>query len=164
MVRLLTSMSVDAAIALAPPPGGNWNGHDATHEKIFQDLDRVCSLCPPVFLSLAEIERYAREFYGIEQGLKKKAERKAKQAEFFKSTVAKKQERRDNARGKARKQEINRIAGAWNLPEIGAAKNVKAAHAMDKRLNGLAGKGFKVRKIIYSTCLGGKPGDGINPA
>jgi hypothetical protein len=147
----------DAMAAVAPPPGGNWNGHDATHKKIFQDLDRVCSLCPPVFLSLDEIERHAGEFHGIEKGLIKKAERKARQTEFFKSTVAKKQKRWAKAKGEARKQEISRIAELWKLPEIGAARNVKAAHMLDKTLNRIAGKGFRTTKIVYSTSLeGGK--------
>jgi hypothetical protein len=124
----------DVTTAIAPPPGGNWDGRDATHDKIFQDLDRVCALCPPVFLSLAEIEHHARDFHGIEKGLKKKADRKARQTEFFKSTAAKKRKRWENSRGKAREEEINRVAGVWNLPEIGAAKNVKAAHAIAQRL------------------------------
>jgi hypothetical protein len=147
----------EVATVVAAPPGGNWNGRDATHEKIFQDLDRVCALCPPVFLSLAEIEHHARDFYGIEKGLKKKADRKVRQTEFFKSTVAKKQARRDEGRDKARKQEINRVAGVWNLPEIATAKNVKAVHTLDKTLSKIAGKGFKTKAIIYSTCLERKP-------
>jgi hypothetical protein len=143
----------DAAAIVAKPKGGNWNGWDATHKKIFEDLDRVCSLCPPVFLSLDEIEHHAREFHGIEKGLKKRADRKAKQTEFFKSTVSKKRERWEKARGEARKQEIGRVAGAWNLPEIERAKNVKAAHTLDKTLSRVAGKGFKPKKIVYSTSL-----------
>jgi hypothetical protein len=87
----LQSPNVEAIVAA--PEAGNWNGRDATHKKIFQDLDRVCSLCPPFFLSLAEIENHAKGFYKIDAGLKKKAERKTKQAEYFKSTVTKKQER-----------------------------------------------------------------------
>jgi hypothetical protein len=158
----------DVSSVVAAPPGGNWkpiknsslgsrlpsqNGQDATHKKIFQDLDRVCSLCPPVFLSLAEIEHHARDFHGIEKGLKKKADRKARQAEYFKSTVAKKQERWSKAKGRKREEEINRVAELWKLPEIRGAKNIKGAHRLDKILSTIAGKGFKAKAIVYSSCL-----------
>jgi hypothetical protein len=147
----MQSPNVEAIVTT--PEAGNWNGHDATHKKIFQDLDRVCSLCPPVFLSLTEIENHARGFYKIDEGLKKKSERKTKQTEFFKATVAKKQERKAKARKKARTEEITRIAELWGLPEIERAKNVKAAHMIDKDLSRVAGKGFKPKAIIFSPCL-----------
>jgi hypothetical protein len=138
---------------VATLPAGNWNGHDFTHDRIFQDLDRVHAGCPLVFLSLADIEHYARDFHGIEKGLKKKADRKARQAEYFKSTVAKKHERWSRAKGKKREEEINRVAELWKLPEIKGAKNIKNVHELDRTLSKITGKGFITKAIIYSSCL-----------
>jgi hypothetical protein len=91
-----------------------------------------------VFLTLDEIETHAKDFYGIEKGLKKKSDRKVRQAEYFKSTAHKVRERWYKSRAKKRGVEIKRIAKYWGLPEILNAKDVKNVHELDKDLNQIA--------------------------
>ena len=89
---------INALIEVRKHPTRNWCG--VTHKDILKDLDKVMR-CPPKFLTLTEVETYAKKFYGIEKRLATKSDRKAKQAEWFKTTAHNARARRDKSRAKS---------------------------------------------------------------
>jgi hypothetical protein len=104
-------------------------------------------------LKLAEIEAYARKFYGIDTRLAKKAEKEKKLGDMRASTAHNARARLDKSRLNRRSKEINRVAEFWNMPEIANAATVKHAHLIDRFLNRIAVKGYKPKKIICSPYL-----------
>jgi hypothetical protein len=104
-------------------------------------------------LRLAEIEAYARKFYGIDARLAKKAEKENKLANMRASTAHNVRARLDKLRLNRRSKEINRVAEFWAMPEIANAATVKHAHLIDRFLNQIAVKGYRPKKIICSPYL-----------
>jgi hypothetical protein len=109
-----------------------------SHEKILHDLADVGgSKVEPDFLTLAQIEMFAKQFYGFTARVERKLTKDEKQAALFAKTAHQARARRDKSRTNRRDKEIKRIAKVWNLPEITRAKDVKHAHLLDKDLNWL---------------------------
>lgn len=129
-----------------------WTGF--THEQILCDLVDVGGpKVDPRFLTLAEIETFAKQFYGFTERLERKLAKDQRQAALFAKTARQARTRRDKSRTKRRGAEIERVAEFWGMPEIMGAKSVKHAHLIDKDLTRIAETGAEPMEIIFSPYL-----------
>ena len=128
-----------------------------THAEILRDLAEVAgSKVETRYLTLAQIETFAKQFYGFTEQLERKLAKDQKQAAFFAMTAKNARARRDKSRTNKKSKEVQRISEAWGLPEIANAKDVKHARMVDKDLSWAAERGFKPVKIcmFIASCLG----------
>jgi hypothetical protein len=130
---------IDTLIKKHQNSKSDWCG--VTHNDIWKELDGVMCGCPPIILTLAEIETCAKKFYGIEERLTKKADKEAARAEVFKKSAINARARRDRSRTKGRGNEIKRIAEFWKMPELASVKTVRHAHLIDQFLHEIAATG-----------------------
>jgi hypothetical protein len=126
-----------------------------THKQITHDIKFIHALQQPKYLKLADIETWAKDFYGFSKRLDQQAVKKQKMVEARERSKSNAGARRDKSRANKRDQEVKRVARHWNLPEIERIKSVKHARLIDGRLNKIAMKGFKTKRIIFSTYIHG---------
>src|SRR5262249_18592328 len=103
-----------------------------TRKQILADLctASTASWSPTRWLTLQQIETFAKQFCGFTAALERKFAKDQKQAEFFAKTKTQLRALQNKSRVNKQTKEIERISEFWGPPEIMQAKSVKHARLL----------------------------------